>query len=142
MTFAFPKPVKREKARKPLRRSRPMRKRAPRRLSRPGSHPEYLAWVREQPCWFTGALFSACEGRIHAHHAGRKPGVGMKADDLTAIPLCAKHHRAWHDMTPPFSGMNKLERFAWSERIIAHYQELYAGAEIARRRRAEALRGF
>jgi len=113
----FPKPTRVAKARKPLKRSY-MRRKSPRRLKRAGSDPAYLVWVRRQSC----ALFARCteiegpfcEGRIHAHHAGRRPGVGMKAPDDTAIPLCEKHHRAWHDMTGIFAGLSKLERRRWS----------------------------
>jgi hypothetical protein len=79
----------------------------------------YLEFVRGLPCFFDGAIISVCEGRVHAHHAGRRPGVGMKAPDDTAIPLCDKHHRAFHDHRPPFAGLSKFELFAWSMRVMA-----------------------
>jgi hypothetical protein len=130
-----PKPEPREpKPRKGLKRSW-MRKRKPRRLSRPGSDPAYLAWVRTQPCVLDTNHhsvihpwdgFCACEGRTHAHHAGRKPGVAMKADDSTAIPLCDRHHRQWHDANGVFAGLTKLQRFAWSQRAIADTQGRYS----------------
>ncbi len=46
----------------------------------------------------------------------------MKADDKTAIPLCDRHHRQWHDANGVFAGLSKLERFAWSVRAIAATQ--------------------
>lgn len=120
----FPKPTRVAKARKPLRRSY-MKKRRPRRLSRPGSDPAYLEWVRSLACcvyWIGGLNWNGCDQRVHAHHAGRRPGVSMKADDKTAIPLCDRHHRQWHDANGVFAGLSKLERFAWSVRAIAATQ--------------------
>ena len=96
-----------------------MRKKPPRRLSRAGSDPAYLAWVRSRPCFFL------CPPPSHPHHAGRRPGVGMKAPDDTAIPLCDHHHRSWHDATGVFRGLTKLERFAWSQRAVAETQAKY-----------------
>jgi hypothetical protein len=105
------------------------RKRRPRRLSRAGSDPAYLAWVRTQYCAVGISTWRAyvCEGTIHAHHAGRRPGVAMKAPDDTAIPLCSKHHRQWHDGTGVFAPFTKLQRFAWSQRAIADTQGRYSG---------------
>ena len=130
-TQPHPKPEPRpKKARKPWGSGGHwIRKRAPRRLSRAGSDPAYLDFVRSLPCFFNGATISTCEGRVHAHHAGRRPGVGLKADDKTAIPLCEKHHRAWHDARPPFAGLTKFERFAWSMRVIGHTQSAYQQRE-------------
>ena len=117
----FPKPQKRVKARKPLRRTR-MKRRPPRRLRKPGSDPAYLDFVRSLPC----AVKGICTGSIHAHHAGRRPGVSMKAPDDTAIPLCAAHHDAWHSATGVFFGLTKMQRFAWAVQAIADTQGRYA----------------
>lgn len=133
------KPPREPRPRKPLRRRKPMVKRRPRRLSKAGSDPAYLAWVRTQRCCvfricvlpgmgtYLNVLPSkVCEGEVHAHHAGRRPGIGMKADDSTAIPLCRRHHRQWHDASGVFEGLSKLERFAWSVNAIAVAQTIYA----------------
>jgi hypothetical protein len=122
---SFPKPQKRVKARKPMRRTR-IKRRPPRRLKRAGADPAYLDFVRSLPCFFNGATISVCEGRVHAHHAGRRPGISMKAADDTAIPLCEKHHRAFHDHRPPFAGLTKFEKFAWSMRVVADTQGRYS----------------
>ena len=120
---AFPKPVKVERPRKPLRRKTWMRPKPPRRLRTPRSNPAYLEFVRGLPCCVRSVR---CAGPIHAHHAGRKPGIAMKADDDTAIPLCAVHHRDWHDNQGPFFTLSKLERFAWSLVRIGEVRALYA----------------
>jgi hypothetical protein len=117
----FPKPVKRVKARKPLRRTW-MRKKAPRRLSRAGSDPAYLAWVRSRGC---EAGSYQCAGWIHAHHAIHRSQGGR--DDV-AIPLCGKHHQDWHNHTGPFRGLSRLQLFAWSMAAIERTQRAYLEA--------------
>ena len=54
--------------------------------------PDYLRAVRALPC-IAGRLWGGCDGPIEAHHAGKNPGMGMKATDETAVPLCQRHHR-------------------------------------------------
>ena len=115
---AFPKPVRPEKApRKPLaRKSRLRAKRwgirpkRTRRLDRAGSDIARLDWVRQQPCILLGVLGRAagCQGRTEAHHAGKNPGVGMKASDDTAVPLCSLHHRQITNHTGPFKAGSAL----------------------------------
>lgn len=119
----YPKPVKRVRARKPLQRS-PMRRKRARRIERGLGDPAYLDFVRTLPCAVGRSCWRAyvCQGTIHAHHAGRRPGIAMKAPDNTAIPLCADHHRAWHDASGVFARLTKMERFAWSQRAIAETQ--------------------
>lgn len=109
-----------------------MRRKPPRRLKRAGSDPAFLRWVRTQPCAVAngrsvchGVFMCCCEGRIHAHHAGRRPGVAMKAPDDTAIPLCEKHHGSFHAAVGIFYDWTKMERFAWSMRMIAETQSRY-----------------
>jgi hypothetical protein len=54
-----------------------------------GMSREYLAKIRKLPCVVCGTYNS-----IHAHHLRIKEerGVGMKATDQWAIPLCWEHH--------------------------------------------------
>jgi Putative HNHc nuclease len=61
--------------------------------------PEYLAWLREQPC----AVGLGCEGRTEACHVrkGTDGGMGMKPSDNFALPLCQKHHREQHRIGEP-----------------------------------------
>lgn len=122
-------PIKRKT---PLRTKRRVVARPPRRTKRAGSDPAYLARVRLLPCCapyervvggpLRGGELKVCSGRIHAHHAGRKPGTGLKANDLTAIPLCAAHHMEWHSGTNTFRGWTKEQRREWSDERIAETQ--------------------
>jgi len=58
---------------------------------------KHLAWVRTLGC---SAMSISCEGPVQAHHllrpwAGSR-GMGLKADDRNAIPLCLNHHLSLH----------------------------------------------
>jgi hypothetical protein len=58
--------------------------------------PNYLKWVRTQPCCFP---HDDCSGPIQVHHSkgvGNLSGVGLKAPDWATMPLCAKHHNELH----------------------------------------------
>lgn len=78
---------------------------------------EYLVRVRTLRCcaWPAGG----CVGPIQAHHAGRRPGVAMKAHDHTAIPLCLAHHGQWHAASGPFKNWRRADRERWSDEMIA-----------------------
>src|SRR5579862_4236421 len=51
----------------------------------------YLAWIRTLPC-------AVCRTRrmVEAAHTGPH-GLSQKSSDLSAIPLCARHHRTGDD---------------------------------------------
>jgi hypothetical protein len=58
---------------------------------KPDRDSRYLQWIRTLPC-------SVCRTtrNIEAAHTGPH-GLGQKAPDSTAIPLCATHHRTADD---------------------------------------------
>ncbi len=89
-------------------------------------NPEFVAWVHTLRCrmW----MQDPCEGRIHAHHAGVR-GLGQKAPDNTCIPLCEKHHRAWHDVRSPFDEMGRRGRQEWRDAQIEWTQAQWARAK-------------
>lgn len=110
-----------------------------------GEQPEYLAWVRKQPCCAPG-----CGSRLQvvAHHAtngllvppgepmppkmaGKRRGQRQKAHDYFAMPLCLKHHvPGVHKRGGPFKEMSKKRLDAWQlEQVTAHrsaWEELQA----------------
>ena len=53
--------------------------------------PEYLKKIEGLPC----TIGKGCMGDVVAHHVKSK-GAGGK-DRGNCIPLCALHHREWHD---------------------------------------------
>lgn len=59
--------------------------------TKPVRNPAYLRWIRSLPC-------SVCRSRWHIEAAHTGPhGLGQKSSDLSAIPLCARHHRTGND---------------------------------------------
>ena len=56
-----------------------------------GRNPKYLAWIRTQACVVCGARRG-----VEAAHTGPH-GLGQKAPDTSAIPLCVVHHRTGND---------------------------------------------
>jgi hypothetical protein len=82
-----------------------------------GEDPAHLGYVRSQPCCAPGAP-AGCYGAIEAHHAGER-GLGLRAHDHTAVPLCRQHHRDWHAGAGPFRGWNQGQRRAWAVLAVA-----------------------
>jgi hypothetical protein len=58
---------------------------------KPVRNPGYLQWIRTLPC-------SVCRttSGVEAAHTGPH-GLSQKSSDLSAIPLCGKHHRTGDD---------------------------------------------
>jgi hypothetical protein len=75
--------------------------------TKPVRNPAYLRWIRSLPC-------SICRTRWHIEAAHTGPhGMGQKSSDLSAIPLCARHHRtgndSYHNLGPSkFAEMHRL----------------------------------
>lgn len=92
----------------------------------------YLAWVRSQPC-----ACQPCIARSQAHHPtngeterhskslGGRRGLGQKADDVHAFPLCLKHHDELHDGHGFFEEMDQTARRAWQDEQSKYHRELY-----------------
>lgn len=97
--------------------------------SKGAKDPEYLAWIHFYECIVCmGGGIRRLRGtrpRVHAHHAGPR-GMSQKADDRTAIPLCAAHH----DRGSPIS-VHALGRKFWEKHdldkddLIRRLNELY-----------------
>jgi len=134
--FAFPKPVRAAKSPRKLllRRSSRLRRtwmrpRRPRRLDTAQSNPAYLDWLHTRGCCALGLdTLGRCGGRIEAHHAGRKPGVGMKCPDDEAIALCTVHHDQLTRHVGVFAGWSRFERRQWSDAWIATMQAAFLSA--------------
>ncbi len=59
---------------------------------------KYLTWIRSLPCLICGRVTG-----LEAAHTGPH-GVGQKSPDMSAIPLCTRHHRtamdSYHKLGP------------------------------------------
>jgi hypothetical protein len=71
--------------------TRPRKRNAPRPVWK--VEKAYHQWLRGRPCLLAG--LNECEGPMEAAHTPdpASKGVGTKASDHNAIPLCQKHHR-------------------------------------------------
>lgn len=85
---------------------------------------KYLAWLRTLPC-------CACHRPppSEASHHGRR-GIGLKASDHEALPLCSACHRAHHDQgsIPLIRHLEREERRTWLWEQAERYRALYLGA--------------
>jgi hypothetical protein len=82
---------------------------------KPVRNPGYLRWIRSLPC-------SVCRTTrgVEAAHTGPH-GLSQKSSDLSAIPLCARHHRTGDD------SYHKL-----GPRRFAEVHQVNLGAIVAR----------
>jgi len=85
---------------------------------KPVRQPGYLDWIRTLPC-------SVCRTTrsVEAAHTGPH-GLSQKSSDLSAIPLCARHHRtgddSYHKLGPrKFSEVHRLDIPAIVARLSA-----------------------
>jgi len=84
---------------------------------------KYLSWLRTQPCAVCGSF-----RYIESAHTGAR-GLGQKADDRLAIPLCRGHHSrgnlSLHKLGPVrFALLYHLEM----TQVIQELNEMYLGA--------------
>jgi hypothetical protein len=83
--------------------------------------PEYLRWVREQPCCVHREEHY---GPIHAHHR-TGAGLGLKASDHETMPLCQRHHDEFHAATGYFRYWDKQQRREWQDETAQWYRKLW-----------------
>jgi hypothetical protein len=57
----------------------------------PVRNARYLQWIRTLPCAVCRTIRA-----VEAAHTGPH-GIGQKSSDLSAVPLCARHHRTGDD---------------------------------------------
>ena len=92
----------------------------------------YLRWIRTLPC-------SVCRTTraVEAAHTGPH-GLSQKSSDLSAIPLCGKHHRtgddSYHRLGPRrFAGVHGLNVRALVARLSAKpFIRVESGAFVGR----------
>lgn len=84
-----------------------------------GEDKGYSDWLkRRRRCAWCGR-----EGAIVVHHSTHHSGMGQRAHDHDAIPLCAACHQDFHDATGRFKGMPKRERLDWQDKMVERYQK-------------------
>lgn len=60
--------------------------------------PQHLQWLRGRDCLVADKPGHVCAGKIEAHHVneGHQRGMGQKAPDYYAVPVCSAAHAAIH----------------------------------------------
>lgn len=125
-----PKPQKRVKARKPLRRTKRLRARGKTSHARRPRDFAWMAEVAKLPCAVAHLMvgYPPCDGPVQVDHAfGRR----KKSADLMTIPLCRKHHE---DKTGRvggggfMAGYSVAMRRAWLDVAIAWTRAAVAAA--------------
>ena len=84
--------------------------------SEPFRNPDYLAYIRRQPCLVCGG---AC-GPSEAHHEYGH-GTSIKGSDFRALPLGTKHHRERHDKGRRFWDEYNIDPTAEMMRLLEWY---------------------
>jgi len=86
----------------------------------PARSPKYLAWIRTFPCLLCRRLRG-----VEAAHSGPH-GIGQKASDFSALPLCSDCHRegkfSYHNLGPKFFALHGLLR---REELVMAYNLAY-----------------
>jgi hypothetical protein len=112
----------------PLQRGLPPKRRVPVRRKRsqpqrgPNRSPDYLAWIRTLPCVVCSRVSGWATVAEAAHTNALGPrGLGQKATDFSAIPLCSGHHRENPDSYHVLGemGFSRRHRIDLKELVLA-----------------------
>lgn len=139
-TFAFPKPTRTPKRRKPLQRFTPILPRRRRRRRSERVHDlAHMLGVKQLPCRLSG--LEPCRGapRTHANgemlwhppwaieadHQGPHP-LHQKSSDRETVPMCPGHHDDRTNGRGYFKGWDKVRMREWCDEQIAATRGLLA----------------
>lgn len=91
----------------------------------------FMLWVKHLPCvvpiLIGDDLWTPCAGPIEADHCGDR-GLGQKADDRSAAPLCRGHHRERTDMRGTFKDFTAATMREFRHAAIAWTQARWTAA--------------
>ena len=90
--------------------------------------PKYLQWIREQPCVMCKRTPSA---EVH-HETGA--GMGLRAHDHKAMPLCHRCHMAFHAVHGPFKGWDRKKLNEWQKEQYQRTRQRWNEERSAERR--------
>ena len=121
---------------KPKRAERLRAKKSPadKRKKLPGNSEQHLAAIRTLPCVIPGCMICDCDPHhLKSGPASSERGMGQKATDRWAVPLCRRHH----DEVEPLSSRAEL---AWFEKHGVEPLELAAALWMVSPDRASMAR--
>jgi hypothetical protein len=89
--------------------------------------PDYLATLRKGWCLMCGRH----EGvTIVPHHHTERRGLGQKADDRDAFPLCTWCHDDFHAGRGRFKGLDHEQRTQWQDRCVKLAHVIYLNEDV------------
>ena len=115
----------------PISRSKPLRKRSPRRVAKRKAHRPWLAWLHEGEGECAGKKLAGhfCEGRGQALHIrnldGVPTGLGLKESDVLTIRGCQALNFQYDNAYGPFEGTTLEKRQLWFLAELAILRTLY-----------------
>ena len=102
--------------RTPLKRSKPLRRKRPRRIDRETPAEKYWKgpWLHSRPCVglrsFTGHV---CTTPVQQMHLRDHTGIGLKSSNFTSIPGCQNLHASYDQAFGVFAPLGLEGRKSW-----------------------------
>lgn len=88
-----------------------------------GEDPEYIRWIKQQPCNQCGAQ----RGSDPHHRTGA--GLAMRAHDHKAIPLCRYCHNAFHAGSGTFKRLDRQGKRTYQDEAIERCRRVYKSSK-------------
>lgn len=78
--------------------------------------PDYLLWLRIQPCWICGTSANTNMDVVGAHQNITGGKMGGKSHDFFALPECTACHHLEHNPEPNY---NIIDKFIVNQNYIS-----------------------
>lgn len=91
---------------------------------------KYVEWLRKGGCALAGNRIHQCGGSLDIHHHTGRRGMGTRASDRDAFPLCHRHHMSFHGAYGLFKGNTKEQRRRWQDDTVAFYRARYEDKDM------------
>jgi hypothetical protein len=95
-----------------------------------GEDPAYKQFVEGLHCCAPCA--GGCVSRSRAHHHTQRRGIGTRAHDRDAMPLCLVHHDDFHRGIGPFRDWSLQKRRDWQDEMVLETQRAWERASEGR----------
>jgi hypothetical protein len=80
---------------------------------------DYLRWIAAHPCAMCGAASGP------PHHPRHDVGLGLRAHDHRAVPLCHSCHEELHRLNGHFAGWSRDKLRSWLDAVAASMRVLH-----------------
>jgi len=90
-----------------------------------GEDRNYTVWLSWRRCCAPGG----CGKLAECHHPRHDVGMGLRAHDHRAVPLCRQDHIDIEQHDGRFAGWTKEQVAEWCDLMAAHYRRIYLDTE-------------